>query len=118
MAFVALVPVTLNMSVTQGLGQEFIAPIVNSPTGTAIDLSAWVSLTCDAIPIAPGPVQAPVAFGTVAGAAGGALSVQTGASDLSSGTPGTAKLVIKGKPTSGDAYQVLATGILTLNQGS
>lgn len=114
MAFTPVVPVSLNIQVTQGLAQEFIAPVVNNPSGSPVDLSAWVSMAAAVIPLTPAVNQTALTIGTVTGGTGGALSLQTGASDFSTSAPGSARIVISGKPTSGDAAQVLATGIVTL----
>jgi len=115
MAFVPLIPVTLNLSIFQGLEQINQAPLIQSPTLTNIDLSAWTSLTATAIPVAAGPCTQDVDFGTVSGAAAGVLKVTALNSDFSGSATGTAKLVIKGKPTSGDEFQILASGTFTLN---
>lgn len=118
MAFVPLIPVTMNQTIFQGLEQINQAPLIQSPTLTNIDLSAWDSLTATAVPVAAGPCTQNVDYGTVTGAAAGVLKITTGTADFSGATPGACRLVVKGKPTSGDDFQVLATGVLTLNAGS
>lgn len=117
MAFVNLVPVTASISMVQGWIQEFTLPTVQSPGGANIDLSAWTSLACKMVPPSPVPYGSDTTFGTVAGASGGVLTMTTGASDLATVPPGTAKFIITGKPTSGDAAQLLASGTLTVNAG-
>lgn len=114
MAFVPLVPVTLNITVNQGLTDRFTFPLVKSPTGTNIDLSAWTSLTCTAIAPAPGPCTADVDFGVVTGAAAGVLTMNSAAGDFASATPGNTRYIVKGKPTGGDAFQTLASGTMSL----
>jgi hypothetical protein len=115
MAFVPLVVGSLNMTVNQGQGVAAVsAPILNA-AGTAINLSAWTDLTATAVPASSGPNTADVPFGTVTAASTGIVTVETGASDFADGSPGTARLVISGKPTSGDIVQTLLTGTLTLN---
>jgi hypothetical protein len=51
----------------------------------------------------------------VTGSALGILTVVTSVADLATVPPGTALLRIKGKPTSGDDEQLLATGTLTVS---
>lgn len=115
MAFANVVPVTLNVAMREGLGQSFQSPAVKDFAGAVVDLSAWVSLAAKAVPPAPGIFNASIALGTVTASAGGILTLTTSASDLTASEPGTCQLIISGKPTSGDALQTLATGILTLS---
>lgn len=118
MAFQAIAPVSFNISMFQAQGQAFQSPAVNNlSSGSPQDLSAWVSLSCQALPASPGVVQAPVSFGTVTANSSGIITLQVGASDLAGSAPGTGRFVITGKPTSGDAAQILASGVLTLSQG-
>lgn len=117
MAFVPLVPVALNPILTQGHGQQFNAPLIQSPAGANIDLSAWVSLVAKIIPTSPNPTGSDASFGTVAAAAGGVLTLTTSPTDLASVAPGSARLVISGKPTSGDTDQLLASGVITVQAG-
>jgi hypothetical protein len=117
MAFTPVVPVTLNIVITQGAGQLFTAPAINSPSGTAVDLSAWVSLAAKIVPPAPTPTGGDATFGTVTGGTGGSLTLETSATDLATVAPGSAQLRIYGKPTSGDSLQLLATGSVTIQAG-
>lgn len=114
MAFVALIPVTLNITVYKGLDQQWQAPLVQTLALANVDLSAWTSLTAKAVAPAAGPNTADVTFGTVTGATGGVLNLKTGPTDFASSETGTARLVISGKPTSTDDAQVLCTGTITL----
>lgn len=118
MAFVGLVPQTLNVAIRQGLDQEFQSNPVLNLAGTAVNLSAWTSLTATLCPPSPVPYGTNANFGTVTGGSTGVISLQTAATDLASVPPGSGTLIIKGKPTSGDEYQVLATGTLTIQAGS
>ena len=115
MAFVPLVPVVLNITVNQGLEDNFIFPTVKNAAGTNIDLSAWVSLSMTAIPPAPSPTSSAIVFGTPIGAAAGLLTAKSSPSDFAGQGAGNTRYVLSGKPTSGDALQTLATGIVTLN---
>jgi hypothetical protein len=117
MAFTPLVPVTLNIAPTKGGGQEFQSPVVKDLGGTAVDLSSWVSLTATAVAQTPGVNTADVTFGTVTADVNGIVTLVVAASDFSSSSPGLASLFIKGKPTSGDGFQTLARGTLTLQAG-
>jgi hypothetical protein len=115
MAFVALVPVTMNPVINPPYGQAFVSPVVASPTGTPIDLSAWVSLVASIVPPAPNPTGASATFGTVTANSGGVITLTTSATDLASAPSGTARLQIHGKATSGDTtLQLLATGVITV----
>jgi hypothetical protein len=115
MAFVGLTPQTLNPTFAKGLDQQYnTAPVLNL-AGIAVDLSAWVSLTAKLVPPTPSPTGADAAFGTVTAASTGVVSLKSGASDFASSEPGTARLIISGKPTSGDDAQILCTGTITIN---
>ena len=116
MAFTPVVPGTFNVSMFQGLAQLFTAPALLNAAGSAINLSAWTSLTAIASAAVAGPNTADVTFGTVVGGAAGLLTLQTSASDLAAVESGTARLIITGKPTSGDAAQILYSGSLTVNK--
>src|SRR5579872_6203687 len=115
MAFTPLVPVTMNITVNPPYGQAFFSPPVVNASGTAIDLSAWVSLTAHLIPPAPAPTGASTTFGTVTGNSSGVLELATSSTDLASTPSGTARLQITGKALSGDTtLQLLATGVVTI----
>ena len=115
MAFVPLVPVTLNVVANPPYGQAFISAPVQSASGAAIDLSAWVSLTAHLVPASPNPTGAASTFGAVSGASTGILTLTTSATDLASVASGTARLQITGKATSGDTtLQLLAQGVITV----
>ena len=118
MAFVPLVPVTMNVAMQMGNTQEFQSPVVNSLAGSPINLSAWTDLNAYAIPLSPGPVNAPVAIGAVTAASSGIVTLITAVADPTGGAPGTCRLVISGKPTGGDALQTLCVGTLTVSQGA
>lgn len=117
MAFTDVVPATGTINMVQAAAQKFLMPTINSSGGSAVDLSAWVSLVCKMVPPTPVPYGADTTFGTVTAGAAGLLYVETGASDLASVPPGSAKFIITGKPTSGDAAQLLASGSLGINAG-
>ena len=118
MAFTAITPATCNISMTQGNAQSFLSSAVNAqPSGSPQDLSAWTGLVCKMVPPTPVPYGSDSTFGTVTGNSSGILTVQVSATDLASVPPGTAKLIISGKPTSPDALQLLATGSLTVSAG-
>ena len=115
MAFVPLVPVTLNPVINPPYGQAFVSPVVASPTGTPIDLSAWVSLVASMVPPSPNPTGASSTFGTVTATNAGIITLETASTDLASTPSGTARLQIHGKATSGDTtLQLLATGVITV----
>lgn len=117
MAFTALVPTTVNPTITKGAAQSFASPIVNTPGGSPVNLSAWVSLAAKLVPPTPNPTGADVTFGTVTAASTGIVTLTTAAADLSTAEPGTARLLITGKPTSGDDPQILVSGVATILQG-
>jgi hypothetical protein len=114
MAYVPLVPVSLNATMQQALAQNFQSPVINSPSGSPINLSAWVDLTATINALNPSPNTADATFGTVTGASTGIITLTTSATDLASVPAGSANLIISGKPTSGDSLQVLCTGVLNL----
>lgn len=114
MASVPLVPVALSPTVVAGLGQFFVSAPVNSPTGTAINLSAWVSLTAQLEPPANNPTGSSVSFGTVTGSSTGVITLETTPTDLATVPSGSARLYISGKPTSGDTLQLLSSGVCTV----
>lgn len=114
MAFVPLVPQTLNIAPTQGYAQSFLSSPVVNPAGTAVDLSGWVSLAAKLVPSSPNPTGTDVSFGTVTATNAGVITLTMSAADLASVPIGSAKLLITGKPTGGDATQVLATGVCSL----
>jgi hypothetical protein len=115
MAFVPLVPQTLNITCQKTSAASFNSAPVLGPTGSAISGSAWVSLLAQLVPASPNPTGAPLSFGTVTFSALGVLTLQQNDTDFATIEPGTAKLVITGKPTSGDIIQTLATGVATIN---
>jgi hypothetical protein len=117
MAFVPLTPVTLNVTMTQGYGQAFNSGIVMGPTGAAINLSAWTDLVATIVDPSVGPASGSATFGTVTAAATGVVTLTVSPTDLATVPSGSAKLILSGKPTSGDTVQVLTTGVLTLNPG-
>lgn len=110
MAFVELVPATINASIRRGAAQAFKSGVVANFSGAAINLSAYTSLTAKLVAQSPNPCTSDVTFGTVTGGADGVLTLATDAADLASSPDGTAQLVIIGKPTSGDDFQILASG--------
>jgi len=114
MAFTPLVPVTLNPTIIQTLPQAWVTPVVNSLTGTPINFSGWFSFEAFLGPTNATPNTADVTFGTVTGASTGILTLETSATDLENATPGTAYLRIVGKTLTGDANQLLATGVVNL----
>lgn len=114
MAFVPVVPVSLNMTIQQGQSQQFIFPPINDPSGSPVDLSSWSSIKCTAVPASPTPVGADVDFGTSSGASNGVITTDTTSSDFSGKQAGIAKLLLQGKATSGDPYQYLGTGVVTI----
>lgn len=114
MAFVPLVPVAMNITPTKGLKQNFQSVNVKDPSGTNIDLSAWNSIVAIAAPSVPGVNTSDVSFGTCSGDSAGVITLDIADTDFGSSSPGQAILVVKGKQSSGDAYQILARGSLTL----
>jgi len=114
MAFSPVAPVTANMQMTQAKIQRFIFGPVLDLTGSPVDFSGWDSFVANAVPPVPALTGASSTFATVTGDASGFLTLTTGASDLASKPPGSARLVISGKPTSGDTSQLLASGALTV----
>ena len=114
MAFVPLVPGTFNATFQKTMAASFALSVINGPTGTPIDFSAWTSLTATISPPAPVPYGTSVNFGTVTGATGGKITLQTNDTDFASIEPGSARLTITGKPTSGDIVQIIAVGAATI----
>lgn len=117
MAFVPLVPGTLNPTCTQGAKQVFTSAPILGPTGTAIDFSAWSAMSAKLVPPSPSPTGADVTFGTVTGNNAGVVTLTQSATDLASASPGSAKLLITGIPVALDPVQLVATGVLQLNAG-
>lgn len=117
MASVDLVPVTMNITCKQGHQQTFQSTAVQNFAGAAIDLSGWTALTARAVPAVAGIATADATFGTVTANASGIVKLVFATTDLSSSQPGTANLVISGKPTGGDPDQLLCSGIITLQGG-
>lgn len=114
MAFTPLVPGTLNVTIYPTLAQSYQSPVINNAGGTPINFSAWTSLVATIQDPSPGPNSAAVTFGTVTGAAGGLITLQTSATDLDTVPSGSGRLVITGKPTSGDIVQLILTGTATI----
>jgi len=115
MAFVALSPQTLNITITQGLDQAWLTPVIQDLTNTAVNFSAWTGLTAKLSPTSASPTGSDVTFGAVTSTAtAGVLQLKTAASDLATASQGQALLRIYGKPTSGDENQLLCTGVVTL----
>lgn len=114
MAFVDLVPANINMTVYQAASGATNSGVVNSLTGTPINLSAFTDLVATLTPLNVGPCASSVTFGTVTGGSTGILTVTTDDTDLATVAPGSANLQITGKPTSGDIVQILASGICTV----
>jgi hypothetical protein len=117
MAFTELVPATINVNMRQGAAQHFRSSAVQNFAGTAIDLSAWNTLTAKAVAASPNPNTADVTFGTVTGDASGIITLAVSATDLASVPLGSTNLVILGKTASGDAYQMVASGTLQISAG-
>lgn len=117
MAFVPLVPASLNPVMTQALDQAFASSAVANFAGGVIDLSAWVSLTAKIVAVTPNPNTADAAFGTVTASAAGIITLKTGPTDLATVPTGSANLIISGKPTAGDDAQIICRGTLTLLSG-
>ena len=115
MAEVALVPGTINASMRRGAYQQFRSTAIVGPTGTAIDLSGWFSLSAKLVAQAPSPNTADVSFGTVTGSAAGVLTLTQAEADLASAPAGTAQLVIVGVNVDGDDEQLLASGAAQLS---
>jgi hypothetical protein len=114
MAFVPLVPQSMNATILPGAAASYSSSPVLGPTGTAINLSAWVSLLAQIVPAVPNPTGAAASFGTVTANAAGVITLQTSDSDLAAVASGTARLLITGKPTSGDIVQLLSSGVATI----
>lgn len=117
MAFVPLVPGTINANMRQAAAAAFTSSKIVDASGAAVDMSAWNTYTAKAVAASPNPNTADVTFGTVTGDSNGFLTLTTSATDLASVPLGTANLVILGKKASGDAYQLLAQGSLQLSAG-
>lgn len=117
MAFKPLTPATLNITVTKGNGQEWQTGVINGLDGNPVDFSSWDTMQAAAVPAVSGPNAADVSFGTVTGTNAGIVSLVAAAADFATSDPGTARLVISGKVTSGDALQLVASGVLTLVAG-
>jgi len=114
MAFTDATPVTLNITCAQGLAQSFKSTAVRDSANAVVDLSAWTNLTAKAVPLSPGPASSDNTFGTVTASALGIITVTTAVADFAVDEIGSAKLIITGKPTSGDEAQLLASGALTV----
>jgi len=114
MAFVGLTPVSANLTAVAGKAQKYQFATINDLSGAAVNLSAWTSLAAKLVAVTPTPNTADVAFGTVAGASGGALTLTISDTDLAALPAGQARLIVEGKPTSGDIVQLLVSGTLSL----
>lgn len=117
MAFKPLVPGVLNPQITIGAGQAYQSTAVKDFSGSAVDLSAYVGLAAKLVPISPNPNTADVSIGTVTADANGIVTLETSPTDLATAAAGAARLVIVGKPGSGDTLQVLAQGTATVQAG-
>ena len=117
MAEVALVPVTFNVNMRKGAYQQFRSSPVLGPTGTAIDLSGWSSITAKLVAQSPGPNTTDVTLGTCAGSAAGVITLTQAEADLAAANPGSANLVIIGINVVGDDEQLLASGSAQLAAG-
>jgi len=117
MAIVQLQPGSINANVVQGAAQSFSSTPVTDASGTAISLAAWVSLVCKLTAITPSPNTADITVGTVTADANGIVTVTFDDDDFNGKQPGTANLIITGKPTAGDVAQLLALGSLQLQAG-
>lgn len=114
MAFVPLTPVTANLSMTQTKAQKFkYGPVLDLDLAP-VDFSGWDSFQAQAVPPTPALTGSSSTFGTVDGDASGFITVEISDSDLATKPAGTARLVISGKPTSGDDFQIIAAGALTV----
>jgi hypothetical protein len=112
------IPVTLNVSAYTSVQQAFTAPVImDSLTGSPVDLSTFISLTSYLVPNAPSPTATDATVGSTIGDNAGIVTLKTLATTFNGVSPGSAKLVIRGVgPAGGDAL-LLATGNFQLNQG-
>lgn len=117
MAIVALTPVTLNPVVSKGSAQIFRTPVINDLSGAPVDLSAFDSINAKVQASPTSVVQNADGVGVCTGNADGTIDFKWRASDELSGGYGNARFIIYGENVSGDGFQTLATGILTLQQG-
>jgi len=117
MAFVPLVPATANASIVQGLGQQLrFGPVVTA-AGVVVDMSAWFAYKATMAAPQPVPYAQDTDFGTVTGDAAGYLYLTTSHTDLATVPAGSAKLLISAKKLTGDDFQLVGSGTLTVNNG-
>jgi hypothetical protein len=114
MAFEALTPGTMNLTMIPGIPVAIQSAVINSLTGTPMNFSSWFSFAAEIAPPSPSPTGANTTFGTVTGSSGGQLTLQTSGTDLENAASGTARLIITGKAATGDTAQLLATGTVTI----
>jgi len=114
MSFIPLVPGNLNLTMRQGLEQQVTSAAILNAGGTAIDFSAWFSMSAKMVPPTPVPYGSDTTFGTVTGSSLGVVTLLVSATDLASVPPGSATLIIEGKSLTGDSLQLVASGTLTI----
>jgi len=117
MAFVQVVPVTLNITLSKGAAQAFQTGNVKNFAAANVNLSAWTALTATIIPALENPASADSTFGTVSADANGIVTITVAAADFATKGVGTCRYQVTGKPTAPDDAQLLASGLLTVNLG-
>lgn len=117
MAFVPLVPGSINVTHRKGTAQQYRSSAVVDFAGAAIDLSAYDGLAAKLVPLSPGPNTSEIAIGTVTGTAAGLCLLTLADTDLANANPGSAQIVITGAPVNGDDAQLLASGTFQLQEG-
>lgn len=120
MAFVKLTPVNLGQVSASRYGDLwFKSPVINDSSGTPINFSTWDSIQVDGFPNTASANNLQSVFGsapTVVGNSDGTLDITISAGALGQNVlSGTATLLVRGKPTSGDNYELLARGILSIS---
>jgi len=121
MALTPLVPAAVNAQVSAAGIQVFKSSVVKDFSGAALDLSAFVSLQAQVYSqnaaIGNNPTSLAVLTTTPTADSAGVITVETAPADMSTlpASGDTLNLVIVGKPTSGDALQILATGSIKYN---
>lgn len=114
MAVLELTPGTLNISLREELAAIVRTPVIKDATGTPVDFSGWFSVLFEIFPSAPSPAAAGGSMGLATGNNDGTVSIAFSTDDTTNRGLGSCGCLVKGKVLTGDDYQTIATGTLTL----
>lgn len=117
MAYVDLIPASFSPTFRTGVAMKLLTPIIKDRSGTPVDFSGWDSTLFTIVAPGNGPTTSKELTVTTVQNADGTLAFLPDSSTFALGELGTAQLCISGKPTSGDAYQLIAAGTLTIAAG-